>query len=73
LTIAPQKLTTPCILDENILSVIKSLDAQIVPIFVETKKIEVKKKKYRPPEKWDEKSNTSKPPSQSQSQSQSQS
>lgn len=47
----------PCILDDNVLSVIKSLDTRIVPIFVEPKKIEVKKKKYRPPgqEKWDEK------------------
>jgi hypothetical protein len=47
----------PCILDEHVLTVIKSIDTQIVPILVEPKKIDLKKKKYRPPgpEKWDEK------------------
>jgi hypothetical protein len=51
------KKGNPCVLGEDVLDIIRSIDSSIVPIFVEPKKSEpIKKKKFKPsvPEKWDE-------------------
>ena len=51
------KKGNPCVLGEDILDIIRTIDSSIVPIFVEPKKSEpIKKKKFKPsvPEKWEE-------------------
>lgn len=51
------KKGNPCVLGDDILDVIRTIDSSIVPIFVEPKKCEpIKKKKFKPsaPEKWEE-------------------
>lgn len=54
------KKGVPFVLGESTIGVIKSIDSRIVPIFVEPKKVDPsnnkKQRKYRPPDKWEERS-----------------